>query len=106
MPLRLSIKRPSAKLDRNAVGTELSTSADNLHFLLRILQLHTTSAYFHFSIYTNVLILSLTQHNDIKIKLLSEQFIICDLENLHYQISREKIEPKPGFDPRISREPG
>ena len=23
--------------------------------------------------------------------------------NLHYQISREKLEPEPGFEPRISK---
>ena len=33
-------------------------------------------------------------------KLLSEnKLIICALGNLHYQISREKFEPEPGFEP-------
>ena len=34
-----------------------------------------------------------------KIKLLTEnKLIICALGNLHYQISREKFEPEPGFE--------
>ena len=38
--------------------------------------------------------------NDIQIKLLFEKkLIICALGNLHYQISREKFEPEPGFEP-------
>ena len=29
--------------------------------------------------------------------------IVClPWENLHYKISREKLEPEPGFDPRTS----
>ena len=39
----------------------------------------------------------------IQIKLLSEnKLIICALGNLHYQISREKFEPEPGFEPQTS----
>ena len=35
----------------------------------------------------------------IQIKLLiEEKLIICALGNLHYQISREKFEPEPGFE--------
>ena len=29
--------------------------------------------------------------------------MICALGNLHYQISREKFEPEPGFERRTSR---
>ena len=37
----------------------------------------------------------------IQIKLLIEdKLIICALGNLHYQISREKFELEPGFEPR------
>ena len=40
---------------------------------------------------------------DFYIKLLIEnKLIICALRNLHYQISREKLEPEPGFEPRTS----
>ena len=36
------------------------------------------------------------------IKLLTENKLkICALGNLHYQISRQKFEPEPGFEPRI-----
>ena len=36
------------------------------------------------------------------IKLLSEnKFIICALGNLHYQSSREKLEPEPGFESEV-----
>ena len=39
-----------------------------------------------------------------EIKLLIEnKLIICALGNLHYEISRGKIEPEPGFQPRTSR---
>ena len=39
----------------------------------------------------------------VQIKLLIEdKLIICALGNLHYQISREKFEPEPGFQPRTS----
>ena len=38
------------------------------------------------------------------IKLLSEnKLVICALGNLHHQISREKFEPEPGFEPGTSR---
>ena len=40
----------------------------------------------------------------IRVKLLIQnKLIICALRNLHYQISREKFEPEPGFEPRTSR---
>ena len=29
-----------------------------------------------------------------------DKLIICALGNLHYQISREKVEPEPGFETR------
>ena len=33
-----------------------------------------------------------------QIKLLNEnKLIICALRNLHYEVSREKLEPEPGF---------
>ena len=34
--------------------------------------------------------------------LIEDKLIICALGNLHYQISREKFEPEPGFEPRTS----
>ena len=42
--------------------------------------------------------------NVIQIKFLIETKTIVSLpwENLHYKISREKLEPEPGFDPRTS----
>ena len=40
---------------------------------------------------------------NICVKLLIEnKLIICALGNLHYKISREKFEPKPGFEPWTS----
>ena len=39
---------------------------------------------------------------DIQIKLLIENKLIICLGNLHYKVSREKFEPEPGFEPRIS----
>ena len=39
------------------------------------------------------------EFNDVFIKLSSENKpIICAFGNLHYQISREKFEPEPGFE--------
>ena len=39
----------------------------------------------------------------IQFKLLIEnKLIICALGSLHYEISREKFEPEPGFEPRTS----
>ena len=34
--------------------------------------------------------------------LIENKVIIFSLGNLNYQISREKFEPEPGFEPRIS----
>ena len=33
--------------------------------------------------------------------LIEKKPIICALGNLHYQISREKFESEPGFEPRM-----
>ena len=33
--------------------------------------------------------------------LIENKLIICAFGNLNYQISREKFEPEPGFEPRI-----
>ena len=34
--------------------------------------------------------------------LIEDKLIICALGNLHYQISREKFKPEPGFEPRTT----
>ena len=41
--------------------------------------------------------------NDVQIKLLIETIVCLPWEILHYKISREKLEPEPGFKPRTSR---
>ena len=53
---------------------------------------------------TSELTFSVLHEYDIQIKLLIEtKPIVClPWEILHYKVSREKLEPEPGFEPRTS----